>query len=654
MPPKKDRQCTLCGRPCRGHIGPTGQKCMMDSVMYTNIDGAIENFYGQYSNTNVTPTSEPSTNSVKNAVPKPPVSKPPANVSTSIPVSFPVSESYNYELFPEENEFSAYDNAPPNPVTDSFGDPVNLYTTRPEKIFPEDFQTPFIDRWTRDNAQMPAGLPAHTNIVSSYGLPIMSCGLPSMIANRHSVPVHIHSQPVTRVNFQDTISSNTYVSRQPMAYPFSVPNSSTVSSSSRPDNAIAGTNAGANCSEPSKVVVSDTSPMVDEIMTQLAALRSEVQRLSLNNNGSQVTSDNKQRRRQTNHTRHSRRKHASSSTTDMSDDESSSSSFSSYSSVHRSRSKSKHKKDIILSNGAHISAYIEERAQKGYFADLNDFMPYASLAHALMDRHTKSKHNNRHNLNSISNYYSWVTAFSGYTECVLESDPTLWREFESHRLAIMDLDARYNWNTVFSYDLQFRANMAKERVFTFKCIDSALHCKIFSPDQLRTEPKVCFRCHNTLHFSKDCPFREAPSVEKKAQESIGQIQNNQSNFARGRGRGSYYGGSYFGGRRTNERFPSSRFNSQSRAPSFEICRAWNQNFCKFGTECFRKHVCENCGGPYPRYKCNACNNSPNWGYIPPMVSRPQTPTNSYSAAQPTHSFPPPQTGVGSLYGNASR
>ena len=263
---------------------------------------------------------------------------------------------------------------------------------------------------------------------------------------------------------------------------------------------------------------------------------------------------------------------------------------------------------ICLSNGARVSLRTVKAAQAGEFADLNNFLPTPTIAHKTL---SVEKHQGKP---TIHDFFGWLTAYTGYMEAILKREPNRWNEFMKHRMNIMEFDVRYSWAAVYTYDLQFRSKMAINNSLDLGHIDSDIMLRILTPDTLREEPRVCFRCKSPFHYSKNCPFRQGTSLET-AQKKI------EGPTAKGSARS----------------MPTNPFYNQQRQN--ECCHNWNRGHCKQGDKCVRQHKCSGCGSAYPNYQCYTCNPPPNWGsntqytqgQLPPSFTN-QRPNAPYSVA----------------------
>ena len=347
--------------------------------------------------------------------------------------------------------------------------------------------------------------------------------------------------------------------------------------------------------QPEVVVTKVSRPEqgVPELANQINDLTAEVARLRV-----------KQKK-----SRRSRRHRSSSSSSSSSSNSSSSSDDSSR--KHKRRSQNT---PICLSNGAQITIKKAKRAQQGRFVDFNEFLPAPSLAHFLI---AKEGHHKLKGKNLIGDYFSWLTAFTGYMEVVLDLDPSLWREMMRYRMTIMNFDIRFRWATVLQYDMAFRAKMAMTRSINFGHVDPDLSILILTPDSLKVDPKVCFRCKNPLHFAGECPFAPSHAMETSQAETY------RPTAPRGRSR------PFRGGRSQNWHGTGGRI---------DMCYKWNRGNCDQGNACLRAHVCATCGGPNPKNQCPFCTQRTHWGGNAGSSQRAQPPNANVNPGQYVHNF----------------
>ena len=276
---------------------------------------------------------------------------------------------------------------------------------------------------------------------------------------------------------------------------------------------------------------------------------------------------------------------------------------------------------ICLANGARVKKSKIKYAQRGEYANLNDFLPTTNLpAQSASEQSDVRKRDLAKGKLHISDYFSWSCAFAGYEEAILSAHPENWKELLQYKLYILDFELRYKWSAVYMYDLKFRAKMATKLSFKFGHIDSDTMLSVLTPDSIKDSAKVCFRCKGPFHIASECFFRKEYKMEKNPQEG-----QTASKSAR----------------------PKGRQFSQYRG---ETCVNWNRGVCNFGDRCYRIHRCSGCGGRFPKYQCNSCSTpTPGTGYFP--TGPPVIPPPSNFTGYPVNNFPAQPPGMGRAHGN---
>ena len=103
-------------------------------------------------------------------------------------------------------------------------------------------------------------------------------------------------------------------------------------------------------------------------------------------------------------------------------------------------------------------------AQRGDYVDLQDFLPTTNLSSQMVAE--VDQHNNVVMRDSkkgkplVTDFHAWLIGFSGLMEVLIDARPKLWKSLVIYRLAIMEYDIRYNWPSVYTYDMMFRSKLA--------------------------------------------------------------------------------------------------------------------------------------------------------------------------------------------------
>lgn len=130
----------------------------------------------------------------------------------------------------------------------------------------------------------------------------------------------------------------------------------------------------------------------------------------------------------------------------------------------------------------------------------------------------------------IDSYNRWIEAMLNY-ESLLTSevcDPQIHLKILSYRRYIHQLQLKFRWPYVYSYDKQFRMHLACKKTFDFHVSAPQLFLTVFDAKAVKEEvlkpaTKKCFRCHSD-HLVKACPFPQeaalAPQPAPPPQEAI--------------------------------------------------------------------------------------------------------------------------------------
>ena len=297
-----------------------------------------------------------------------------------------------------------------------------------------------------------------------------------------------------------------------------------------------------------------------------------------------------------------------------------------------------HKKasSICLANGSRVSIKKYKSAQRGEYSDLNDFLPATSL-NSQMVAEVDSANNivmreSRKGKPTITDFHSWLVAFSGFMEVLMDIKPKLWKELMTYRLAIMEYDVKYHWPAVYTYDMMFRAKLTSKCSFSYGHIDTDIVLQVLTPDNLQDQSKTCYRCGSTLHVARKCPFCPESTLETRSQEAQSQVSGNRARKGQ------------------SQRTPFSGSRNNNLAP----CHNWNRGECSYGEKCYRQHICDGCGGKYPKHRCNACTSYINGRGVEHKTQGNQQTLNPNAPAFNSNSFTTQQGNMGNSTSMPSR
>jgi len=222
----------------------------------------------------------------------------------------------------------------------------------------------------------------------------------------------------------------------------------------------------------------------------------------------------------------------------------------------------------------HVSEKTTTAAQIGEFVDLVEFLPTTHSYNGESEMYiangsieTRPKRNKR----TIDNCYTWLMAWNIYEQVIIEKRPDMYFRLVKYRTLIQQCDRRYSWHAIYSYDIQFRAKCGAKKSFAFDELDVTLYTTILDATAIRSGGgRQCLRCRSYDHIVRECPFPEEATLAQTSEKK----QKSQP-F---RGKDKWF------------------------HRNIEGCNNYQFGRCFF-TGCKRAHVCQNCRGPEPLYKC---------------------------------------------------
>ena len=249
---------------------------------------------------------------------------------------------------------------------------------------------------------------------------------------------------------------------------------------------------------------------------------------------------------------------------------------------------------IPIFNGARVSMKTVKSARAGEFINLIEFVPNSEPSSALesiFDERTgqivfKTKAVRR----TIDGFLAWSQAWSGYESVLMESNPELYLSFTKYRSFIQKCDAVYVWGSVYSYDQRHRHKCSMCNSLNFETVDTDIYVTLMNAQTTKPNAKACFRCSSLDHIAKNCTFLEEA-----------QMAPTPTSF----GKKPRFGGQGSGPGSTG--YQMSRFGQNTNRAS-QICYNFNAGRC-YIQGCQRLHVCQQCGGPEPLFRCPRCSAS---------------------------------------------
>ena len=175
----------------------------------------------------------------------------------------------------------------------------------------------------------------------------------------------------------------------------------------------------------------------------------------------------------------------------------------------------------------------------------------------------------------ITSSLRWLEAWSAYEVLMCSAyGLQVFQDMVAYRVFMIGLFIKYRFACVLSYDNRHRQNLGANRSLNFGKLNPDLYITTFDSNAIRGTGTRCTRC-NGDHPLGECPFR-----------------------------GAGQGGDVPRVRRGGERNP------ERSERSSEICYQFQDNRCRAGTKCPRKHACMVCFGPEGFKSCPKCNKKP--------------------------------------------
>lgn len=289
-------------------------------------------------------------------------------------------------------------------------------------------------------------------------------------------------------------------------------------------------------------------------------------------------------------------------------------------------------RQIPLFTGARVPMKVLDTAKAGEFVNLVEFLPCLETSGEL----TPTIENNqivvkpKRLRRSIDSFSSWCQAWTGYESLLVSQSPDLYVPMAQYRLYIQELDIKYKWPAVYSYDCQHRNQLSITHSMVFNQVSMEILTSTCLTTGAAKQNVGCFRCQSIFHHVKECPFQDmAPGEKEKPQKSSSPTPS------------LYQTGSYVRQPSQNNNSTqqqASQGYSQNRNPARQpssmqekVCTRFNAGSCN-DSRCVRRHVCSSCRTaptPYPR--CQTCTLPPtaprgaftlNQGNLGPMAPPP--------------------------------
>ena len=196
-----------------------------------------------------------------------------------------------------------------------------------------------------------------------------------------------------------------------------------------------------------------------------------------------------------------------------------------------------------------------------YSSCSNDFKTFTDSSGVVHMKPSRAKR-------SVSNVFRWLEAWSRYEKVLVKGyGLRILDVLVDYRMHIVGLAQQYNWSAVLMYDVRHRSKIACQKSLEFTRIDQNLYLSVFTNAVVKNY-QSCTKCNAFDHMHFECPFLVNESQRKPGSKSRKEIQS-------------------------------------------EVCRLFNENRCKYGNKCHRKHVCSGCEGTDSFRNCKKCNKSNN-------------------------------------------
>ena len=163
---------------------------------------------------------------------------------------------------------------------------------------------------------------------------------------------------------------------------------------------------------------------------------------------------------------------------------------------------------------------------------------------------------------ALPDFATWAQCFALYAAAVLLKQPERASDLMAYFYSTASNARKYKWPSWLVYDQNFRQLMADTRDNLWAKTNASIFAQCFLNAQKSSEG-WCRSCLSVDHASHSCPIAPSTSSGRTRQESA------SNDGKRG------------------------------------ICRDFNakEKSCRWGANCYRKHICVDCLGAHPRFKC---------------------------------------------------
>ena len=237
----------------------------------------------------------------------------------------------------------------------------------------------------------------------------------------------------------------------------------------------------------------------------------------------------------------------------------------------------------------HLRDRVRERAINGEFVDLSELLnsfnsvdneEYRTFINEQGHLSIKPVRQSR----NITTAFRWLEAWSTYELLMCcTHGVNLFREMVAYRLFIIGLFVKYRLPYVLAYDFRHRQILGSQRSFSFSAMNHQLFIMTFDSSAVRSTPR-CTRCNSSDHEAQECPFRPAGQASNLPNSRRTDRQGDRGDRQKDRN--------------------SERAGKPERGS--EVCYLYQDGKCKNGAKCVRRHECISCGGPDGKHACKKC------------------------------------------------
>ena len=161
---------------------------------------------------------------------------------------------------------------------------------------------------------------------------------------------------------------------------------------------------------------------------------------------------------------------------------------------------------------------------------------------------------------AIPDFTTWAQCFAVYSAAILQKQPGRAADLMAYFFATASNARRYKWPSWVVYDQNFRQLMAESQDLVWAKTNASLFTTCFIYAQ-RTQDDWCRVCYSVEHSPTECPY-----ATPQSSRSLQEVEPKKG----------------------------------------AICRDFNNlkgKGCKWGSNCYRRHICSDCRGAHPKFKC---------------------------------------------------